>query len=491
MTVKGMLAVAPSNVQVGEPFALRVKVRGDLIAYPAAARSSLGCRRYSLRNPFSSSPRGGVFLDDCSPGWQGEIAVDGGDALEAPERIVFDGENQGVFLGDTRPIVTARGFRFTKPGFHFIRLADAESGVEAWSNPVRVTEHAPDRRLYWGDPHWQTFFSDGLRIPEELFAFARDEGFLDFGALADHVEPVTDLQWDYQVAVTNLFNEPGRFATLIGQEWTHKELGHRNIYYRGDHGPVLRCTDPGSDTLPRLWAALDRLMPEALAIPHHTANVVMGVDWSHGWNPRYEKAVEICSVWGSSEKPADMGNTMPIRNHGGEVKGRHVIDALERGCRFGFVGGGDIHDGRPGDEMHNVQEKPETWPGLYKEGFTGAFAPALTRENVYDAMKTHQTIATTKSRIYLDTRWDADGDAAALSIEAASEEGIAHASVVSLGREVAPIETTADRRVIETSLSLPVPEGENACYYVHIETEAGNQAWSSPWWGPDDAEARE
>jgi hypothetical protein len=36
--------------------------------------------------------------------------------------------------------------------------------------------------------------------------------------------------------VTNDFNEPGRFATLIGQEWTHHNPargapGHRNIYY--------------------------------------------------------------------------------------------------------------------------------------------------------------------------------------------------------------------------------------------------------------------
>ena len=59
--------------------------------------------------------------------------------------------------------------------------------MEAWSNPIRATETAPAERIFWGDPHWQTFFSDGIRCPEELYAFARDEAFLDFGAITDHM----------------------------------------------------------------------------------------------------------------------------------------------------------------------------------------------------------------------------------------------------------------------------------------------------------------
>ena len=66
------------------------------------------------------------------------------------------------------------------------------------------------------------------------------EAFLDFGAISDHMEAITDRQWDYFQAVSNDYNEPERFATLIGQEWTNHNPGHRNIYYRGNRGPGER-----------------------------------------------------------------------------------------------------------------------------------------------------------------------------------------------------------------------------------------------------------
>ena len=152
--------------------------------------------------------------------------------------------------------------------------------------------------------------------------------------------------------------------------------GHRNIYYRGPSGPVLRSSDPGCDTLEALWRRLDEMQGvEAIAIPHHSANAMMGVDWSAGWNPRYETAVEIYSVWGNSEKPAAEGNPRPIEACDGEMSGRHVRDALAMGYRFGFVGGGDIHDGRPGDELHNESYPQPRDPRSLPQGFAACFAP--------------------------------------------------------------------------------------------------------------------
>ncbi len=60
----------------------------------------------------------------------------------------------GVFSRDTRPIKTFDGFRFTKPGFHFVRLIEPVSGIEALSNAVYVSEDEPAWRIYWGDPHF-------------------------------------------------------------------------------------------------------------------------------------------------------------------------------------------------------------------------------------------------------------------------------------------------------------------------------------------------
>lgn len=483
----GMLIVIPSRLAVGEEFAVSVKLRGPVHKIPCAVGWNLSKPR--LRGPFNLNVERQIqFSDDCLPQWAGKLRVDDGNgALQGPGEIVFDGKNQGAFPGDTRPILRCPGFCWTKSGFHFLRLTDPASGLQAWSNPVYVTPEPPAEQIYWGDPHWQTFFSDGIRCPEELYAFARDEAFLDFGAISDHTELITDRQWDYFQAVTNDYNEPGRFVTLIGQEWTNHSRakgipGHRNIYYRGERGPILRCNDADCDTLEKLWRRLDDLPQlDPVAIPHHSANVTMGVNWDQGWNAKYEKAVEIYSVWGSSEKPASAGNSRPIQSLGGERPGGHVVDALRRGFRMGFVGGGDIHDGRPGDDLHTESYPPSdfrAWP----QGFTAAFCPQLTRESVFDAIKLARTYATTKRRIYFDVQRLPDGRQPGLRIQAAAEDGLQSVSLVINGEDARTLSPSVDPRILDITTPLPAL-GSNDFVYLRATTQEGHLAWSSPIYG--------
>jgi len=479
--------VVPSRVAVGEPFAIKVKMLGPIREIESDCWWNWNYCKPVLRGPFNRNVKRQLqYHDNCLPEWCGKLAVHAGAAWSGPKELTFDGTRQGVFSGDTRPIRVFPGFRLKKPGFYFIRLVDKESGVEGSANPIYVTPEPPTKRIFWGDPHWQTFFSDGIRCPEELYAFARDEGFLDFGAISDHMEAVTERQWDYFQAVTNDYNAPDRFITLIGQEWTNHNPavgapGHRNIYYRGNGGPALRSNDPDCDTLAKLWRKLDSLSSiEAIAIPHHSANVVMGVDWAQGWNPKYEKAVEIHSVWGSSERHREDGNIMPIQHLDGEMRGRHVVDALKRGYRFGFVGGGDIHDGRPGDQLHNESFPPRPYK-LYPGGYTAAIVPALTRDAIFNAIKNRQTYATTQTRIYLDVTFRKAKEGCTLDINAASEEGIREAVIVLNGDDARKLQPDADRRIISGN-KLPVPVEPDGFCYVRITTEKNNMAWSSPCW---------
>ena len=485
----GMRCVIPSRLRVGEPFAVKLRLLGPVHEVPC--RGQWNTRKPGLGSPFNLNVQRRIqFMDNCLPEWRGTLRVTGED-LAGPESIVFDGEHQGAFPGDTRPIRVVPGLTWTRPGSHFLKVIEPVSGLEVWSNPAWVTEERPDVRLFWGDPHWQTGFSDGIRCPEELYAFARDEGFLDFGAISDHMEAITDRQWDYFQAVTNDCNQPGTFATRQGQEWTHhvEEFGapgHRNVYYRGDGGPVLRCTDADCNTLEKLWHKLDAMQGiQALAIPHHSANTRMGVKWEMGWNSTYEKAVEIHSVWGNSERHADDGNPLPIQkeNLGGETRGRHVIDALKRGYRLGFVGGGDIHDGRPGDDLHNESYPPKGFCSR-PQGFTAAWAPALTRENVFDAISAHRTYATTKTRLYLDVEHRQTGDPSDFRVRAASEEGIRDAVLVRNGTDEETIDPESDPRIIDADIAC-APLAPDEFAYVRITTQNGHLAWSSPVWGKD------
>lgn len=483
-----MLCVVPSRLGVGEEFSLKVRLLGPVREVPSVG--GWNTKKPGLSGPFNLNVSRQIqFVDNTLPEWSGKLIVEETPGLEGPRELVFDGVDQGVYEGDNRPIRTFSGFRWNSPGFRFLRLTDPESGLTQGANACRVCEEAPRMRIYWGDPHWQTFFSDGIRCPEELYTFAREEGFLDFGAISDHMEGVTDRQWEYFQAVTDDYNEPRQFVTLHGQEWTHhvKEdgaPGHRNIYFNKAGGPPLRCTDPRCNSLEKLWGILDELDEyDPIAIPHHPANTVMGVDWEQGWNPKYEKAVEIYSVWGSSEKPAARGNTHPIRALEGETEGRHVIDALGRGYRFGFVGGGDVHDGRPGDALHNESYPPKGFES-HPEGFSAVFVPDLTRQNVHQAIKNHRTYATTQSRIYLDVIEDRQDSNTTLGIEAASEEGIQRVCVVRNGEDVEVFEPDRDARVVKSTCDAGNLHPGDYCY-VRVRTENDHLAWSSPVYGPE------
>ena len=318
-----------------------------------------------------------------------------------------------------------------------------------------------------------------------MYYFARDEAFLDIFALSDHSERLTERQWEYFVNVTNDFNAPGRFVTLVGLEWTNDTLGHRNVYYPGDFGPCLRANDPSQNDLQSLYACARK--HGALVIPHHSANARMGVEWVLGHDPEIERLVEIYSVWGNSERHANMGNTRPIRMIQGEREGRHVLDALKMGRRFGFIGGGDIHDGRPGDEMHTSQSAPKPYQQLYRQGIMGVWARELTLESIFEALWNRRVFATTNNRMFL--RFTVAGrpmgsevagnGAMPVTVDVASQVPISRIDFVLNGEDAETIHPQQREFLWETDRQFPE---EPAWCYARITREDGEMAWSSPVW---------
>ncbi len=474
----GLMIVAPSMAGAGEEFALRIKALCEPHRVPAVAFEQ---QMPALRSRYNHSPRGIHYMDNAAARWEGVLEVEGPDG---PTTIDL-AELPGTFPGDERAIGAVAGFSFREPGVFTVRVRDPRTGIVGESNPVVVSAEPPAERLWWGDLHSQTFFSDGLRCPEELYHFARHEAFLDIFAMADHSESLTDRQWEYFVAVTNDAYAPGEFATLVGFEWTNHWPGHRNLYYRGESGPIVRRGERTVEDLQRLYNVARE--HGALLIPHHSANVTMGVEWEAGHDPEHERLVEIHSVWGSSERPEAAGNPFPIRTSGGEQEGRHVIDALRLGYRLGFVGGGDIHDGRPGDELHSLQAEPEQYHLLRRQGIMGVWAPELTREGIFDALWDRRCFATTNVRTPI--RFSVCGafmgqsaaceDERAIHLWAASEVPIVRATIVRNGedwRTTEPGERIVNWRV-EDAASF-----SSDCYYARIERADGRLGWASPVW---------
>jgi hypothetical protein len=476
--VTGFTVVAPSTVTTGEEFALKIKALRE--PYQVPAKAFAGYPR--LQGPFNVSPRGIHYMDNAAARWSGALQLEGADG---PAEIELD-QLAGTFPGDERAIGEVEGFAVRKAGVHFITVTDPATGISATSNPIIATDEPPEYRLYWGDLHSQTYFSDGLRCPEELYHVARYEAFLDIFGMADHAEWLTDRQWEYFVAVTNDRNVAGQFATIVGHEWTNSKLGHRNIHYPGDWGPIVRSNRDDPDDLEALFEVARA--NDALLIPHHSANVTMGVNWEGGHEPEHERLVEIHSIWGNSERPAEAGNPLPIMTSGGEKAGQHVQDALGLGYRFGFTGGGDIHDGRPGDELHSAQEMPEQYRLLRRQGIMGVWTTELTREAVFDALWERRCFATTNVRMPMlfevnEAFMGQEAQAHSprnISVWAASESPIARVDIVRNGEDWQSREP--HERIVQWELEDEESGAAGDYYYARFTREDGWIGWSSPVW---------
>ena len=480
MKITGFKVVAPSTIEVNEEFSIGVKA----LCEPYFAGSACYGRLLAVQGRYNLSPRGIAYMDNVPKDWDGPVQIRATGGFRGPDGFSFSGRPR-PYPGDMRPITRLGGFRFAEPGIKRIELFEPASGARGVSNPIEVSAAPLAERLYWGDLHSQTFFSDGLRIPEELYAFARHEAFLDIFGLADHSEMLTDRQWEYFVGVTNDCHAPGAFVTLVGLEWTSPKFGHRNLHFPGDKAPCLRCNDPVYGDLQKLYEAARN--EGALVVPHHSANTVMGVDWSLGHDPQVERLVEIYSVWGNSERSAAAGNLRPIRVTGGEKSGQHVVDALNLDYRFCFVGGGDTHDGRPGDELHSLQKRPSMYRDLWRQGIMGVWAEKLSRESIFEALRNRRVFATTNVRIILrfsvcgrpmGSEVAHDGPRP-ISLRVSSETPIARVEIVRNGQDI--VRLLPDTREVDFKAEDPGSEGTD-WYYARITREDGEMAWSSPVW---------
>jgi hypothetical protein len=223
---------------------------------------------------------------------------------------------------------------------------------------------------------------------------------------------------------------------------------------------------------------------DAMLTPHHTgyARGRRGANWNVH-HPILERNVEVVSLHGCSEEPR--GAFFPLNNigMGSNVPGGSVRDALARGYHLGLVGGSDGH--RPRDPYV----------------LTGAYAPALTRESLWDAIYHRRTVATTGAqRIRLAFRVEGEWQGSLLAldtlphytIDAEGTAPITRVDLIENGEVVQTWPGTGNRLVVNERLSR-VPERPDNYYYVRLLQSDGNLAWSSPIWAsylPELPEAR-
>jgi len=294
------------------------------------------------------------------------------------------------------------------------RKIDGDPAVD--SNPAWVFDDPP-YRLYWGDIHVHTRYSNcsGWRCldPEWCYQYAREASLLDFAAPADHLRGIAsdDSRWPNLQALARDNNDPGRFVTFLAFESSHAEGfgGDNNAYYLDDDAPHfwvdrddMRGISPKVH-LRDMWEQLDANGKPYITIPHHTGRSNKYRTWREDYHdPEREPLFEIFSSWGSSEM---RWSRFPITG-GNNDEPTYFVDALKAGARFGVIASSDDHATLPGGvHQHRIAPfEPATLNDMPQQGLAAIRAPELTREALFDAMKRRDTYATTLARSLVDVR---------------------------------------------------------------------------------------
>lgn len=363
------------------------------------------------------------------------------------------------------------------------------------------------RQLLWGDTHLHTATSTDARIfgndavsAGEAYRFARGETVvtaggrevslprpLDFLVVADHAEyygtgerlrqqvaatldrepgmmdligaysrslytgtPIADVPvldaaaWEDYCRVTEQFNTPGEFTTLVGFEWSSMPGGanlHRVVVFADE--PEVACrVQPfstfDSDRPEDLWAWMAdyelRHGGEVLAIPHN-ANLSLGrmfaLEDSEGrafdeeyarMRARWEPLFEVVQIKGDSEthprlSPGDRHAPQDLFGLGGqlsptELAGNFARPALLLGLqekdrlganpfRFGMIGSSDSHTGLATVEEAGFEGKfsfAEPGDGASRWNIRWPMAEPTTREWQMDAAGYAAVWATANTR---------------------------------------------------------------------------------------------
>ena len=380
------------------------------------------------------------------------------------------------------------GWQLNRPGASRIIISNAEDGMQAASNPALCADVG--QRIFWGDLHGQSEFhvfnarkqfyrADGekgisIGSPDDCYQYARDVALLDFLAITDQGSPLGD-GWTVIQEKAVEYYEPGEFVSIKAFE-AGTDVGHRNVYYRTAEVEPPFDPEAFSQMPDRLYRRF-RGRDDVLMIPHH---VKVWTNWDYH-APDLERLVEVYSCWGSSERPGlDLWGK-------GMTPGAGVQAGLARGYRFGFVASSDNHVGMPGRSFAGGRQTCTS----HKGGLAAVFAESLTRESIFDALRSRRCYGTTGSRIILffhvndhpmgsDVTLDDAEAERRLRVRVIGTDRIRRIDIVKNNEDVFTHIGAGDQEEFEFVDSSPARSGDY--YYARVRQDDDEMAWASPVW---------
>jgi hypothetical protein len=282
------------------------------------------------------------------------------------------------------PAFALKDLRVEHAGELRITVKDEAGNVVATSNPMRVA-NALELLPFWADLHGQSEETIGTNSARELIEFARDKAFLDAMSHQGNDFQITTPFWEELNRLTAEYNKDGSFIVFPGYEWSGNTGlgGDRNVMFRDEGRQIHRShhalVDDLSDVHTDANSADDlfkALAGENCVVFAHIGGRYADITQSH--DARIERSIEIHSDWGTFEWL--------------------LQDAFDQGYRVGILANSDGHKGR-----HGASHPGASLFGAYG-GLSCLLAKDLTRDGLFEALRSRHHYATTGCRAHLDVR---------------------------------------------------------------------------------------
>ena len=369
-------------------------------------------------------------------------------------------------------------------------LAPASAEAAANPNPnenadvqriraYRVSHNGKEYRIARGDLHRHTELSQdgsGDGSLDDLYRYALDAAQMDYAHVADHQMGVDEeYNWWLTQKSSDVYLMPQRFVTLFGYERSVPyPNGHRNIVWPERGRTVLRIgakeAKGEENSGPILFPYLSRT--NGIATSHSSATG-QGTDW-RDFDPDLEPIAEIYQGFDSSYENAGAPRAWKDGDktvHQGIRRDGYLWNAWAKGIKLGVQASSD-----------HVSTHTS---------FACVLVDEFSRQGLVDGMRKRHTYAATDA-IVLDYRL-ATHDGTALMGDAVSSRTAPRLEVKILGTaNIARVDVIKNntyvhqmkpgqREVSFTYLDAAFGDGESY-YYVRVQQEDGQLAWSSPIW---------
>jgi len=319
-----------------------------------------------------------------------------------------------------------------------------------------------------------TSHNDGDGLLEDAWRYGLDAGNLDWMGVGDHDNGfgIEYFWWQAQKTMDLFLNAP-RFVAVVSYE--------RSVVYPNGHRNVI-LPRRGIRPLPRgdiKSGTAEKGTPDTkllyLYLKHfggicssHTSATDMGTDWRDN-DPAVEPVVEVYQGHRHNYERPDAPRAPTEKTQiGGYRPAGYIANAFDRGYKFGFQSSSDHISTHMSYGMVLTED--------------------VSRQGIIDAFKKRHCYAATDN-ILVDVRCGANmmGDVfdspkrPTLDI---TITGTAPIASIHLIRDNKYVYTTEPKKK-EVKLShtdMDAVEGKTSCYYLRIEQEDGNLAWTSPMW---------